>query len=556
MRGIAVDQATQDVYVTIVSGSTSTVTPGRIERFNSDLSADGTFANGLGHYSGVALNPLSPGAFLGAQVEMRSPLGTFGTTRLDRFSSSGSLLGSFALPFTDSLPPIVTDAAGRIFFPNVDTNSVRVYDQSGTLLEEITCAGCPGGQFGDPASVALNAAGDLYVADANPDRVVKLTSSGGPYSFSSMLQSGRGAGAVAVDSGTGDVLVADMPNGRDYHVVAYDSAGVQVDDFGAGLFPDSVTGYGALSAYQMAVNATTHKLYVGEFDKFYVFEKTTIDPPSATTGQAADVTQLGATLKATVNANGHAVLECRFEYTDEADFQANGFDQADSSTCPELPDGSSNMALSVQASGLLPGTAYRYRVTAASSGGSSSSDDESFETLPALPPAVATHPPQGVGQSSAILEGSVDPQGGAVSDCHFELGTTAAYGSSVPCSASPGPVTADVEVSGSVGGLPSGTVHHYRLVVSTNAGTTAGDDVEFTTASPPPEPETAPPPVAALPPIVQPVPAPPTPQCRKGFRRQSVRGVRRCVKICRKGFRRKSVRGKVRCVRLRRRGSR
>jgi len=553
-KGLAVDQSSQDIYVAIVSTNPSTGAPGRIERFNSDLSADGIFAAG-GFYTGVAVNPLTHG-FYGAQVEIHTSFGNLGTPQLDRFTSAGALSGSSALDYNDSLPSIATDSAGNVFFPSVTRHSVQVFDSAGVLQEEITCGGCPGGSFGKPGSVALDSADNLYVADAAPDRVVKLTSSGGgPYSYASTIQSGRGAGAVAVDLSSGDVLVGDMPNGGNYHIVAYSSSGTQFDDFGAGLFPDIVAGYGSLSAYQIAINATTHKVYVGELNKFYVFEKVTIDPPSATANFATAVGQLDATLNASVNANGHAVLECEFEYTDEADFLANEFANATALPCPQKPDGSSSTPLKVRVAGLSPATDYRYRVTATSNAGSVSSSSSNFETFPAVPPTVTTGSPQEVGQSAATLTGTVNPHGGSVSDCHFELGKSLSYGTSLPCSPLPGPVTAAVAEVLKTSGLMPGTVYHYRLVVSSNAGTAAGGDITFTTLSTPldpgpKDPESAPPaptPRAAT----HPTEPPQGLRCRDGFRRQRIGGKPRCVKICKRGFRRKLVQGKVRCVKKR-----
>jgi DNA-binding beta-propeller fold protein YncE len=536
-RGVAVDPTTQDIYVAILSTDSSSEAPGQIERFNSDLSADATLAQGNGYYSGVALDPAT-NDFYAAQMEIRTVTGNLGTSKMDRFSALGAPAGSFALPYTASLPDIATDSAGNVFYPNVSTHSVQVFDSTGLLLKEITCGGCPGGSFGQPASVALDSTDNLYVADASPNRVVKMTLSAGSYSFASVLQSGRGAGAVAVDAGTGDVLVGDMPAGKNYHIVAYDSSGVQFDDFAAGIFPNSSGLFGPLPAYQMAVNPTTHKLYVVGTDKLYAFEKATIAPPATTIKPATGVVQLTATLNATVNANGHAVLECEFEYIEEADFLANGFANAVGLPCSEKPDGSGATALTVKAPGLAPGTDYRYRITAMSNAGSVSSGSATFETLPEIAPTVTTESPLVVTQTAATIGGRTNPHGGSASNCHFDFGTSLSYGSSIPCSALPGPATTDVAESGSVSGLVHSTTYHYRLVVSTNAGTTAGNDVAFTTPSPPPIPEPGPaPPVA--PPATTPTPAGPV---------VAPRPLR-----CKKGFQRRRLRGKVRCVRKKRR---
>lgn len=535
-RGIAVDQESGDIYVAIVSTNPNTGAPGQISRFDSNLAADGVFAPGGGYYSGVAVDPLTHG-FYGMQVKIDLAIGSFGTPRLDRFSSSGTSVGSFPVADAGAFPPIATDSAGNVFYPNADGHSVQVFDSAGVLQEVITCGGCPGGSFGRPISVALNSTDDLYVADVSPDRVVKLTSSGGSYSFASILQSGRGAAAVGVDPVSGDVLVGDLPGGRNYHIVAYNSSGTQFDDFGAGLFADPPSGSGANLAYQMAVSATTHKVYVGEDQQFYVFEKVPIDPPTADIEPVAAVGQLTARLSATVNANGHATLDCEFEYTDHADFQANGFANAPAVPCAALPGGSGDTAINAKVAGLLPVTTYHFRVTATSNGGSVTSGAETFETLPVVPPTVTTESPLAVAQTTARLKGKVNPHGGSASDCHFEYGTSLSYGSSIPCLVLPEPVTTDVAEERKVLGLTPGTAYHYRLVVSTNAGTMEGDDVEFTTAALPPEPEPGPGPApepvappATAPPPTAPIVTPRPLRCKKGFRKRRVRGKAKCVK--------------------------
>jgi hypothetical protein len=538
-HGIAVDQANQRIYVAAVTNNPTTGAAGDISRFESDLTAAGTFSAGGGSfYTGVAVNPLTQG-FYAVQARLHTPFGNIGTARMDLFSSSGTPGTSVPLSDAGTLPQIATDSAGNVYYPDASTGAVKVFDSAGALQGEIGCSGCPGSSsFGKPVSVALSSKGDLYVVDLAPDRVVKLTSSGGAYSFASVLQSGRGAAAVAVDPSGDDVFVGDLPSGRNYHVVAYSSSGTQFDDFGAGLFTDPEPPFGPIIAPQIAANATTHKLYVSDAGKLHIFDKVTITPPTATIKPAPAVGQLTATLRAAVNAKGHAVLECEFEYTDDADFQANGYANADTKPCPSKPDGASDTTIDAKVAGLSPLTIYHYRVSASSNAGPVTSGAETLETLPEAPPAVTTEPPLAVAQSTATLSGMVDPQGGSVSDCFFEYGTSLSYGFEIPCSELPGPVTTDVAEIEDVSGLAVGTAYHYRLVVSSNAGTTEGNDVEFKTASPPPSPQK--PPVTGTPPATTaPAPVvpgasgttkPPPPHCRKGFRKKRVRGKLRCVK--------------------------
>jgi chitodextrinase len=547
-HGLAVDQSSRRLYVAVLSTEIFSQAPGKVSRFESNRSAAGTFGAGAAtYYSGVAVNPLTQG-FYGAETRVESPFGSYGTSRLNPFSSTGVAGTPFSLSNTGTLPQIATDSSGQIYYPNALNNTVQVFSSSGTLQETITCAGCPGGAFGSPVSVALNSEDDLYVADLAPDRIVKFTLSSGSYVYDSSLQSGRGAAAVAVDPSTDDVFVGDLPGGKRYHIVAYDSSGNQFDDFGAGLFTDPQVG--AIIAVQIAVDATSHELYVGELGKVYVFDRVTISPPTAVIDPASAVGQLVATLNATVNAKGHAVLDCDFEYVTDAQFQSSGFTDATSASCSKLPDGTSSVAIKANASGLLPSTQYRYRVSATSNAGTVTSANQAFTTLPSVPPTVTTDPATGVTETTAILAGRVNPHGGTVSDCHFEFGTTGSYGQDLPCKPEiSGPVTNEVARKVDLKGLSPDTTYHFRLVVTSNAGTTQGSDVAFATPAPPaptPTPESPPPPA---PEAVPPLPAPAPLTCRPGFVKQKVGGTPTCVRKCRKGFVKKRVGGKVRCVR-------
>jgi len=96
---------------------------------------------------------------------------------------------------------------------------------------------------------------------------------------------------------------------------------------------------------------------VGEYEKFYLFNKVTIKPPTASAEAATEVGQLSATLNATVGTHGHAALECAFEYTTAADIT---FASATDLPCFENPDGYTDTALEDSLSELSPATSYRY----------------------------------------------------------------------------------------------------------------------------------------------------------------------------------------------------
>jgi phospholipase C len=102
------------------------------------------------------------------------------------------------------------------------------------------------------------------------------------------------------------------------------------------------------------------------------------------------------------------------------------------------------------------------------------------------PPAEETGLPSSPGATSVTLDATVNPDGGTVSDCHFEYGTSIPYEASAPCASLPGSGSSPVEVSTAVTGLAPSTTYHFRILATNSGGTSAGPDMEFTTASFPP----------------------------------------------------------------------
>jgi hypothetical protein len=549
--GLAIDQSSQVIYVAEASENLLAIQPGLVEQLGASGTPTASSPFGTGgqdFFVSVAVNPVTHGIYA-YQVEGSTPAGQKGVSKMSTFSSSGVLGASFS-PANAQAASLAADSSGRVYFPNHTTGSVQIFSSSGALEGAVTCGGCPGGAFVTPQSVAFDSAGKLFVVDsAGGGRVVKFAPSGGSYVYESTLQSGDGAVAVAVDTSNNDVFVGDKESGE-YHVVAYDSSGVEFDDFAAGLATQSplepVSG-------QLAVNATTHRVYLSNSggSNLWVFERiASIPAPTASTAAPSPVGQVEATLRATVNPKGHVLTTCHFEYTDHADFLANGYANAETAECPALVGDKESVSVSAKVSGLDTETAYDYRILVASHGGAAEGSTQSFQTLPPLPPEVTTGTASSLTLTGATLGGTVNPKGGTISNCHFEYVTEAGFqatgfsgAASKACSGTPSGNVAN-SISAKVSGLTPGTAYRFRVVATNNSGMTQATDKAFTTVAetcaenlalcPPATPETPTPPPAPspapTPPAVAPVAKKPL-KCRKGFKKKKVRGKQKCVRI-------------------------
>ncbi|HME02535.1 MAG TPA: hypothetical protein VKG38_05830, partial [Solirubrobacteraceae bacterium] len=134
---------------------------------------------------------------------------------------------------------------------------------------------------------------------------------------------------------------------------------------------------------------------------------------------------------------------------------------------------------------LQPNTAYEFFAE----GGFIEGSHLTF-TTPREPPTVTTGFPTSVTPTEATLQGSVNPKGGPVARCEFELGRTTAYGTLVPCAVSGEGETA-LPVSATASLTPR-TLFHYRLVAARSGSEepARGEDVEFETPPKPPIVET------------------------------------------------------------------
>ena len=195
--------------------------------------------------------------------------------------------------------------------------------------------------------------------------------------------------------------------------------------------------------------------------------------PSATTGPATVVGSTSATVTGSVNPGGQATT-WTVEYGTSTSYGSK-------TTAKSAGSGSSTVSVSADLSGLHVGTTYHYRVVATSSAGSSHGSDGVFTTT--VPPDVVTGSPSSITPSSATLNGTVDPNGRETT-FYFDYGTSTSYGTKTPVRHAGSATTPQPESAG-ISGLQAGRTYHFRVVATSDAGTSTGKDVSFTTSSAP-----------------------------------------------------------------------
>jgi phosphodiesterase/alkaline phosphatase D-like protein len=195
--------------------------------------------------------------------------------------------------------------------------------------------------------------------------------------------------------------------------------------------------------------------------------------PTATTGPTTVVGSSSATVTGSVNPGGQTTT-WYVEYGTSSSYGSK-------TTAKSAGSGSSTVSVSADLTGLHVGTTYHYRFVATSSSGTSHGGDGVFTTT--VPPDVVTGSPSSVGASTATLNGTVDPNGRETT-FYFEYGTSTSYGTKTPAR-SAGSATTPQSESVGINGLQAGRTYHFRLVASSDAGTSTGKDVSFITSSAP-----------------------------------------------------------------------
>lgn len=378
------------------------------------------------------------------------------------FGSYGTGNGQFKEP-----RGITVDPSGNVWVSDINLNRVQKFNSKGEYVCQVGTSGSGNGQFKKPRGLAADASGNVWVADEGNSRLQKI---GPSCEYLSQL-GGAGSGngkmslpyGVAIDP-SGNIWVADSGNTR---IDEFNSKGEFLNKCGTegsgnGQFeegPVSIAADADGNVWAGDGNPRVEQFsskckYLAKFDKTSSGAPGFARPSSIAIDSAGNLWIPNPYLG---NYNNQAFYP-EGEYAGKFGELGTGNGQF---TFPQAtaigPDGSlwaidsANTTARVQ------------------------------KWLPGTPNPVETGRAAQLKRTEATLTGTINPQGKATS-YKFEYGTTTSFGTSVPATPKAiGSGSTPVAVSQYLDGLKAETTYYYRVVATTEAGTTYGQTRHFTT---------------------------------------------------------------------------
>jgi SMP-30/gluconolaconase/LRE-like protein len=390
----------------------------------------------------------------------------------EKYEAAGELLDT-ASGATNAAGAAV-DAHGNLFVGDFGSQSVVKFNTAGTLEKTYKL----NTTVVRPEAVAVDAAGDLFVARPSNGQVFKYPADAlgeiSPTNFVEVLPKLSKVTGIAVDPAK-NALFAALGS----RVVEYDATTlVKKLEFGLGRLGTTT---------RLTVNSVKNWVYVsdnGTGKKNVAVFGPPVPLPTVFATAASEVTGTKATLNGIVNPEGMPVTECFFEWGEKA----TEYEHKTTSCEGTIGEDTENYPVSVGISGLAPnGKTYHYRLVAKNANGIVESTDKTLVTAN----TVATEAASGIGATGATLHGALRPESHQYTGCLFEYGltTSAGFEDTAPCSPPPSSIEADFAVhpvSAALAELRSNATYKFRLT-ATNAkfGPLSGEVLTFTTLGPP-----------------------------------------------------------------------
>jgi hypothetical protein len=392
----------------------------------------------------------------------------------------------------------VNDFNGDIYMVEPQTDVVEVLDGSGAPVQaSIDGSSTPAGSFGGGNErlevAANNGTGDVYVLDTAHGVIDEFDSSGsylcqitggstpspsecnGPAGSETPDHGFGGLRDIAVNQSNGDVYVVDTEHGV---VDIFSATGAYQSQIALSVVPESFPeGFKFTSG--LAVDGSNGRVYVDDLFRSSIYEfNASGEYVTTLTGANTPAGTIGESVESTIAVDDPTgdlyVTDPQHDVTDA--FDASGAYLTQFGHSYNNPLGT--------AVDQATGRVYVSDV------GSVSAPPFVDVFGPGLTvPDVHTGSATEIEPTSVTLNGTVDPDGLQISDCHFDYGTDTSYGQTAPCVPSAGSIPSDSSehaVSAHLTGLQPGITYHFRLDAS-NANSTEGPNtgVDETLSTPP-----------------------------------------------------------------------
>jgi sugar lactone lactonase YvrE len=475
VTGLAVDQSSGDVYV--ADGTLHTV----VDRFAS---------------TGEYLSKLSFSAEpTGVATDSSGDLYVVESAGggVYEFNSTGEQIGRIAGAPSGR---VAVDSAGNVYVAG--GGSAAEFDSSGVLVDEtrtfVRASGAPNAHFGEAFGVAVNAAEDVYVSDANQG-VVDV------FAPNLLVPGVGGEPATGVSDNAASLHGAVNPEGTEVGLCVFEYRTAAEPEYGhhsAACSPSTpYTGTTNVPVEATPSNLEANTTYYyrlvasnangseggpgyGPEESFRTLGAPRVEGLAAEVNATKKAGQTMATLRALVDPDGRETTYA-FEYGETESYGTSIPIPAEA-----IGSGEAFVPVMAELTNLKIGTTYHYRVSATNEFGTVRSVDQTVATLPAV--LIESESTSNVAATSATLEALIDPLGSS-STCEFQYVTDASfkstgYGAAVraPCPAGLGEGEVGVPTSVHVQSLTADTVYHYRAAATNDKlETSAGADRVFAT---------------------------------------------------------------------------
>jgi hypothetical protein len=411
---------------------------------NVYISAD----TGTHKYSGgVFASTLDAAGKRGVAVDRSSPTGHIFTrreTNFGEYDSSGALVGTFGEALLGlGLSIAYNSSLDRVYVANTGGPVVFAFGPVTT---------------GTVPDATSEAASEVGVSKAKFSGKVNPQSVPNEYFFEWKVGTSAEQGWGAAKSSTPQALPEDSSE----HAVSFNATGLKGNTTHQVRVVVRNTANG-LASYSNAVNFTTAPAATA---------------PAVTIAAPSAVTTTSAQVSGTVNPKEDFGTTWRLQTsTDPA--CASGF--TDHPIHSLESEANTPVAVAEELTGLLPSQHYCVRMTASNSFGSATSETKEFTTDPAVPSQVFTAFAAPRTDTTARLNGRVDPEGAPLTYSFEYSKDGGATWIDLPDGEETSEGREQIVVASELSGLAPNTTYHYRFNTENAAGDAQGEVETFTT---------------------------------------------------------------------------